>query len=173
MPWGRARPGSCRPKLYSHSAGSVRIRRRSPVAPIRGGDVDVDVDVVGAIGDGTGEVCGRCRCGRCDDDDDDDDDDDEEEEVEEGGHSLIISACQSSNRMSGLNSTDLSRVERSARGDRGGASGAAAAARDLVAGGANAAAAPWMDASRNGSAARENRAMIGDVRTLSTMTRSG
>lgn len=31
IPWGRVRPGSCKPKLYSHNAGSFKILFRSPV----------------------------------------------------------------------------------------------------------------------------------------------
>jgi hypothetical protein len=191
--------------LYSHSAGSVKIRRLSP-------PVAAVVLVGGAIGDETGEVC--CRCcddeDAVDDDDDDDDDDDEkgeeeEEEEEEvmasislviarittgpgldgrrdsGGvdaareeedcrccHPPIMSACQSSNRMSGLkSSTGLSRVERrrsAGREDRGGAVVAASvdppvrADPAVPAGGENAT--TPLDASRNGSAATENRAMI-------------
>ena len=81
-------------------------------------------------------------------------------------HPLIMSACQSSNRMSGLkSSTGLSRVERrsAGRGDRGGVVVAASVAPvradpAVPAGGENAT--TPLDASRNGSAATENRAMI-------------
>ena len=80
-------------------------------------------------------------------------------------HSLIMSACQSSNRMSGLkSSTGLSRVERSAGEDRGVvvASVALVRADPAVPGGENAT--TPLDASRNGSAATENRAMIPERR---------
>lgn len=36
MPWGRVSRGSCNPKLYSHSAGSLRMRfRGSPPLRLR------------------------------------------------------------------------------------------------------------------------------------------
>ena len=51
MPWGRVSSGSCRPKLYSQSAGSFRIFRRSPVVAAEGeGSCGLWI-VVGAVGD--------------------------------------------------------------------------------------------------------------------------
>lgn len=40
IPWGRESFGSCRPKLYSHNAGSFRIFFRSPVTGAAGAAVE-------------------------------------------------------------------------------------------------------------------------------------